>query len=49
MGKIFKVERKSDEKILALKQVKANNYQEWEDIKNEVSLMMICKSDDNIL
>ena len=48
-GQIYKVERKSDEAIYALKKVKISNEQEWEDIQNEVSLMMLCKSDDNIL
>lgn len=48
-GQIYKVKRKSDGQILALKMILARTPQEWEDIQNEVSLMKICGSENNLL
>ena len=48
-AKVFKVKRKSDEKICALKFIEPKNNAEREIIFNEVGIMLMCKENDMIL
>ena len=48
-AKVFKVKRKSDGVICALKFVEPRNNQERDSIFNEVGIMLLCKENDAIL
>ncbi len=48
-AKVFKVKRKSDDKICALKFIEPKNNAEREIIFNEVGIMLMCQENDMIL
>ena len=48
-GLIFKAKRKSDEKMLALKFLQPKTVNDYNEIKNEVGIMMMCQDDECIL
>jgi serine/threonine protein kinase len=48
-GLVFHVKRLSDRKDFALKFIQPQNVQDYNNIKNEVALMMLCEEEDSIL
>lgn len=48
-AKVFKVQRHSDNKYFALKFIEPKNKQDYQTIKNEVAIMLMCTSEDSIL